>query len=520
MKLPAQLERYFLSRRAFLGVVLVNSACGGGEGADASEGPTQTAQSAPSLPIAPSTATGPAPTSIYSPPVGQRANVNLNSASDIDYDLVTNLPQAQRWWNGYSRANSFAGMIGYSGSIWAPEYSAHGAIIVKGGGHGYNIGQHCYPFNFSTFKWEQVGAPRNFPANLEWAGWTDYAAAGNWSASVDRRTVSPPWYDYNHNGSYIKLDEHSYLQTAYLSPREGGGTRGSLLLPQTTFHQGPETADPRTGVSLYWAPHTFDLSNGTMARSAAAPYGAWVGYSGTVAVKDSSRSRLWYLINGGSVAYYHDLSAGPPFTRVTHRIQKRSGGNMTWCVVKNASWLYVPEADCFVGFYPQNSNEAPPAIVNGNLGVQILKMSASGFPVDQERDAAVGARPMPKGGLMIGAAWVPGSVVGGVGKFYLYEGYGEPYCHTLTPSSLEFATCSWTWGREQFGNAHAGADPVYRQAFSAGEAQVNAPMGKFVYVPALQSLAWHDGPATRARCYDGVTRGGIVQLWRPPGAPI
>jgi hypothetical protein len=411
-------------------------------------------------------------------------------------------------------------MIGYSGSIWAPGYSGNGAIIVKGGGHGYNIGQHCYPFNFSTLQWEQVGAPTNFPGSLEWAGWTDYAASSGWSAAVDRRTNSPPWYDYNHNGSFIKFDEHSYLQTAYIAPKEGGGTKGSLLLPQTTFHQGPETSDPRNGISLYWSPHTFALTDGLMKRSAAEPYGPWAGYSSTIAVKDSRRSRLWYLINAGSISYYHDLLAGPPYTRVTHQIQKRSGGNMVWCVVKNSSWIYVPEADSMVGFYPQNSNEAPPAIVNATLGVQILKMNEFGVPVDQERDAAVGTTRMPRGGIMVGVAWVPASVTGGVGRFYIYEGYGDDFCYTLTPSSLDFGTCTWTWGRERFANAHPGADPVYRKEFSTADAQIYAPMGKFVYVPALRSLAWHDGPSTSAPSYDGVTRSGVVQLWRPPGTPI
>ena len=144
--------------------------------------------------------------------------------------------------------------------------------------------------------------------------------------------------------------------------------------------------------------------------------------------------------------------------------------------------------------------------------------------VVKERDAAVGVQQMPFGGLMVGVAWVPASVVGGVGKFYIYEGYGDTFAYTLTPSSLNFATCTWTWGKESFSNGHTGAGPVYRAAWNPttgpANAQIYAIMGRWVYVPALQCIALHDGPSTSAQCLDGTTRNGIVQLWRPPGTPI
>lgn len=459
----------------------------------------------------------------YRPPVSQRGNVNLNSLSDADFDQQTTFSQAERWWNGYSQSNSLAGMLGYSGSIWASGYGPKGAIIIKGGGHGYNIAQMAYPFNIDGRRWEQVGAPKNLPANLEWAGWSNYANSGTWTAGMDQRVISPLWYDYNHNGSFIKFDEHSYLQTVYLSPAEGGASiKGSLLLPQTTFHQGPETSDPRTGVAVYWSPSLFDLMGGRVTRAASAPYGTWNAYTSTIAVKDTTRNRVWYLRNATAAHFYIEPAGGTPHARVPHTAQKISGGNMTWTVVNNSTWLYVPEADSFVGFYPQNSNEAPPAIVNALLGVQILKLDASGFPVDQERDAAVGTRAMPFGGMLIGAAWVPGADLGtAVGRFYLYEGYGDDFCYTLTPSTLDFGTCSWTWGRERFTNAHTGADPVYRRAFTTGDGQIFAPTGKLVYVPADKCLAWHDGPGTGPRqCADGVSRTGIVQYLRVPGTPI
>ena len=103
----------------------------------------------------------------------------------------------------------------------------------------------------------------------------------------------------------------------------------------------------------------------------------------------------------------------------------------------------------------------------------------------------------------------------GVGKFYLYEGFGDTFCYTLTPSTLNFATCTWTWGKESF----SGASPVFKNAPDVSDGQRLAVQGKWQYVPALGCLAWHDGPNTSGVCVDGVTRQGIVQLW-PPGTPI
>jgi hypothetical protein len=462
---------------------------------------------------APPPPTPPADIAKYIPSVGFRANVNLNNASDVDFDIVSGVPAAQRWWNGYGQGGSFAGTVNdYSGNVWAPNYGTAGALVCHGGGHGGNLGQIAYVFDFGTLRWRQVGAPRNIPPTI--AEWT-YCSNHITNAGGGNEQRDTAWLDYNYNGSFIKFADHEYLQNGYVPPSAGGGPSGSLYLPQSTYSQDPGVVDPRTGVAYRWAPHLLDLETGVMRRATAAPLGAWAAYSATATILDTTRNRLWFFRHNGAAASYHNLASGPPYTLQTHTIQRAGGGNALWVPTNNTAWLYIAEADCMLAFAPARQNEGNPAVQNGAMQVYVYSM-ASGVPVDLGRNAAVGQYPIANGGFLIGCTYVPASVVGGAGKIYLYEGFGETFCYTLTPSSTNFATCSWAWGRESFG----GPVPPFKVGVSLSDAQRRAVQGKWRYVPALGCIAWHDGPVTTGVCVDGVTRNGVVQLWRPPGTPI
>jgi len=450
----------------------------------------------------------------FLPAVGARTNVHTNTASSVDYDLTSGVALSGRWWNGYQGANSFASMVGsYSGSIWAPQYSPAGAIIVHGGGHGGQIGAFAYAFDFSRLRWACIGAPSNVPSTSTWCGYPD-ARNATMDSGIDQRDLQ--WLDYSYNGSYIKIADHEYLQNAYVSPAEGGGPRGSLYLPQSTYSQSNGVTDPRpggTGLPYLWAPHLMNLQPaGVMRRASAATLGNWPSYSTAATVKDTKRHRLWFFKQSspGETAY-HDLTSGPPYTKVSHAMQKASGGGATWAFAANCTLVYVEEADAIVVFWPSNQNSAPPAVPGTNMSIEVYSMD-TGVPVDQERRiAAPTAYPMPYGGLYVGATWHQR-----LKKFYLYEGFGDTFSYTLTPSSLNFKTCSWTWGKESF----SGPAPVSKSAYSAGNAQALAVLNKWQYVPAHDCIAWHDGPTTSAAAFDGVTRDGVMQLWRPPGTPI
>ncbi|MBY0467868.1 MAG: hypothetical protein K2Q07_02695, partial [Burkholderiaceae bacterium] len=257
-----------------------------------------------------------------------------------------------------------------------------------------------------------------------------------------------------------------------------------------------------------WAPHLFSLSDGTMSRATTEPLGGWAAYSNTIAVKDTQRSRIWYFRHGSITADCHDLQGGPPYTRKTHVVQKAGGGNTdTYFGTYNSTWVYVPEADAIVSFTPDNSGYTP--TLNAPIGVGVLGLS-TGVPVDFRR-SDIPRHPMRHSGIFVGVAWCPT-----LQRFYLYQGMGDDFCIVLTPSSLDFARCDWTWSKESFG----GPPPVTRFPGEELTDQIKGVLGRWVWVPAHGCFAWHDGPTTTGVCADGVKRNGIVQLWRPPGVRV
>ena len=135
---------------------------------------------------------------------------------------------------------------------------------------------------------------------------------------------------------------------------------------------------------------------------------------------------------------------------------------------------------------------------------------STGIPVDLKR-VGMPAYTFARGGAGVSMAWCPPQQA-----FYLYEGMGDTFCTVLRPSSLNFATCSWTWSRESFG----GVVPVNGRGIVTVPTTYEGAYRRFFWAPALGCFAWQDGPTTTGVCLDSVTRDGVAQLWRPPGTVI
>lgn len=457
------------------------------------------------------------------PAPGTRLNVHMNDARSVDYDrILGDLSNfAVHPWTGYSStpAQTFNGITySYSGNVWADDFGPAGGIVHSGGGHGAFIGSFLYAVDADTMTWRSIGAMRNTPPNLEYAGYAN-PASGTRTEGLEQRDVT--WMDYLWNGSRIKFSDHTYLQNAYVSRAEGGGRQGSIYLPQSTFSQDPGVPDPRTGVSYRYAPHTMDLSTGLSARTAATPGGdgSWVAYAGQTAIKDTTRSKLWFFLQSQSFAWRQDLAPGLLPSRVQHFVQKISGGTADAFGIYNSVGDYCPEADCIVIAQPGLTGGGIP-VANGTLNIRVLSM-ATGVPVDLERTNAIGVYPFLHGGCAVLPMWFNASDVGALhpfGAFYFYEGHGDEFATVLEPSSLNFQTCTWAWSRESFtGPTPPNRHPV-PQIIEQG--QLHAPWGRARRIPKYRSFMWHDGPDTQAASIDGVTRYGVIQLWRPPGVPI
>lgn len=437
------------------------------------------------------------------PNVGKRLNVSRNNASAVDYDFELNgntNPNGpfNRAHNGYGQGRSFSTMwSSWSGSVFCPWYGTKGGTVVMGGGHSGNQGYFCYIYDHGTELWVRIGAPRNVPATMSWAGFLN-PPTNDYTAGSDLRNST--WRDYLYNGSYIKLLDHTYNTIVGVSPAEGGGIKGGLLIPQA-----PLTQDPSFSGGL-WASHLFSLDDGTSQRAMTAPSNAGFNdNNATVAVKDTKRGVVWYFRQGSTTCWRHTLNAsGPPFAFAEHQIQKISGGLTTTFIAAVAvAYEYCEEADAIVCI-PSGS-----ASLNAPVSIQVFDMS-TGVPVDLQR-AGLPEYWLYHGGYAPSFTWCPPQQA-----FYIYEGLGDTFCTVLRPSSLNFSNCTWAWSREDF----SGDPTINGHTTTTTMTTLDASYRRFNYNPNTGCFNWHDGPLQSGNCLDGRNHDGVMQAWRPPGVVL
>ncbi|UQA55967.1 hypothetical protein [Polyangium aurulentum] len=390
-----------------------------------------------------------APLPEWVPQPGQIVNVNLNNLSD-----VSPCPEKGCW---YFAGGQQAPWRNWNGAAFASGFSTYGAMVFWGGGHGGGDDVSLYVFDFTSNKWSRVG-----PSNPE----TDYNGL-----------VDPTWQDYLHEGSYIVPALHTYNYPTYVPPNKSGtGPKGSWLLPMLV-RNGPPVA-----------PHAVDLETGVWTRfsSAIGTFEAQGPYTGVL--EDTKRGRIFWAGSDEPGVNWLDFEETHP--RTIHREK------IAWAWATGGYYprhVYVPEVDMAVGFWTQyGQTKVLGEVLDMSSGVPVLKA----FIPWPDHDV---------NGAGFGVDWCPITK-----KFYIYEGRGKNTVETLTPSSLDFTTATWTWGTETFG----GDAPAWSTEMTGGGGDV--AMSKWRYIPQLRSFAWSDGVAYSAPV-DGVTRDGIMQLWRPSG---
>lgn len=405
---------------------------------------------APSTPTSPSPPPAPSPNvplARWVPAPGQIANIGLNDLSSLNPCKAGSC-----WYGGSSRQE--APWRNWCGAAFAREYSTHGAMIFWGGGHGGGDDHGLYVFDFTSRLWSRVGP--SIPAQ-------SYL-----------RELDKEWSDYLHEGSYIVPGLHTYNYPTYVPPgKPGVGPRGAWLLPALVSGPGGN------------APHAVDLATGQWFRFTTTKEGSYASpYSGTL--EDTKRGRIWW--GGTRTRGYLGLDFNDEAPR---KIQKVNG---TWFGGWYDRFVYVPEADMALCFWCEFGRT--------EFKAQVIDLR-SGQPVSVPFQP-IPPRTMASAGF--GADWCPVTK-----KFYLYEGRGQNTLAVLTPSSLDFSNCSWSWNEESFG----GATAAWFGTTTGGGGAI--PLTRWRYVPALNSFAWSDGPRVAAASEDGVTRDGVMQLWRPRG---
>lgn len=347
--------------------------------------------------------------------------------------------------------------------MWAPGFSRDGALIFYGGGHGGSLDVALFIFDFSTGLWSRVG-PAMPTSPLSFAD------------------LDPIWADHQVQGQPVVLGVHTYNYPTYVPPGVSGvGPRGGWLLPQHAhIHTG--------GFSGGALPHAVDLATGTWMRFSRGP-GVTGPFNLGGTIDDTRRGRVWWSTLGASVWNRMDWSDEHP------RPVRTSSVKPAGAVYASGSYyprhVYVPEADMVVGFWCEYAQTAVRGeVLNCSTG-EPVRVGTADWPV------------MNVMGAGFGVDWCPATR-----KFYLYEGYGRTRVLTLQPSSLDFSSCSWTWGEEPF------SKPAWA-ARNIGGGEV--PLSRWRYIPTLGCFAWCDGPAFSDTCADGQRHKGVMQLWRPQG---
>ena len=414
--------------------------------------PTPVPSRVPPAPLPPAVApTVPSALQAYIPAPGKTANINLN-----DLSAFNPCPPNDCWYSQSSRLQ--APWRNWTGAAWAPGYSAYGALVFWGGGHGGGEDAGLYVFDFTTGQWSRVG-----PTNPS----TDYTAS-----------LDATYYDYLHEGSYIVPALHTYNYPAYVPANSAGsGSKGSWLLPQLVGNVG-------SGAQ----PHAVDLATGKWTRFTS-NVGVTTGaetYCGSL--EDTRRKKVWWSAMGQSTVNYIDFNEAHPRKVKQHVMAAGSFAyGLFYC-----RHVYVAEADYAVGFGCLYAKD--------DLIWELLDMS-SGAPVQVSVFGKTPWAGMKVRGAGFGVDWCPDTQA-----FYMYEGYGATRVLKLKPSSLEFSTCTWTWSEEVFALPAWEADPYGATRGGA------PPMSRWRYIPWLRCFAWSDGPNYSAVCADGVTRDGVMQL--------
>ena len=388
------------------------------------------------------------------PAPGGTANVNLNSLSPLNP-----CPDNLCWYSQSSKQQ--AAWRNWTGAAWAPGFSPHGALVFWGGGHGGGEDVSLYAFDFTTGHWSRIG-----PSNPD-TNYTDIAEA------------NAEGYDYLHEGSYIVPALHTYNYPAYVPPGlPGSGPQGQWLLPQLV---GAANSGAK--------PHAVDLQTGVWTRaSTGAGVSGQSPYTGSI--EDTRRNRVWWATIGDSQLNMLDLNENHP--RTIQTLQMLPAGSLYGHGGYYARPVYVAETDMVVSLFCYYNQ----TLVRG----ETYDMT-SGRPVSMGR-LTLPTFDVPTG-PGFGMDWCPHTQA-----FYLYGGLGSERVFKLTPSSLEFHQCEWTWSEERFEGA------IFHAASSGGGAQ---PFSRWRYIPWLRCFAWTDGPNVSGMVADGVHRDGIVQLWRPLG---
>lgn len=400
------------------------------------------------------------------PSAGGVATINLNSLASVNA-----CPSNACWYSQNDKQS--APWRNWTGAVFADQFSEYGAMLYWGGGHNGGEDSSIYCFDLTTRLWSRIGPEM---PTFEYHGGASHPA------------LDSTFYDYLWQGSYIVPALHTYGYPFYLPPGlPGAGPKGSWVIPQLV-------GNANSGA----VPHMVDLDTGVWSRMTTNKLYQDTGSTYASAFVDRKRNKVYWGSLYGSSLLAMDLNEQHP------RTMYRQAGASMGGIIYYPCHVYVPEADAVIGFGMQYGQT--------RIEYELIELS-TGLPRNPATiaNATFGGNynmpPTAGGGLpsAVSADWCPETQ-----SFYLYGGYGSTEVVKLTPSSLNFATCSWTMTTEPFPGAAMAAGGLASQGAQ--------PFTRWKYIRKLRSFVWSDGPnVSLPNTETGISNPGAFQLWRPLG---
>jgi hypothetical protein len=393
------------------------------------------------------------------PTKGSWGAVSLNTAESIKGDFGPAFPSSR---NLGSLFNDF------SGAVWNPYIGTYGAMLFHGGGHSgsgpYNGGGNppytpmlensVYMWRADTREWSRLTDPM-YPGTVAQFGPYDWG----WSVlrTIDDLTeADEPLKTYGELRTNVPASNHSRWLLGILPPTNGGGSAGSLVLPNLS-------AVHITGAGSSGQMHVLNCATALAAGSA----NGYTGWSRLGSINSDNR-RGWAGCVDTFNGYIYVSNAGFPSTYALNRYNIGAG---TWSTTNPTGWSIGSDAALPIVYALTHH-----IMVLMRTDFTLRVINADATPMTIATATTAGSAPTggaPGSGSGGGTCWCPDLGSYGAIVHYNYVTHEVKACYA--PSN-PLGGGMWTWATLSSSNT-----PV-------GRGNAEHWYNRFQYAPALKSF--------------------------------
>lgn len=385
------------------------------------------------------------------PPAGSWGAVSLNTAESVKGDFWPAFPSSR---NLGSLFNDF------SGAVWNPYIGTYGAMLFHGGGHSATssyspmLDNAVYMWRADTRQWSRLTDP-TYPGTVAPFGPYDWG----WSVprtQDDFTEADEPLKTYGELRTNVPCSNHTRWMLGVLPPANGGGSQGSLVVPNVS-------AGHITGAGASGQMHLLDC-NSALSLGSANGYQAW-SRRGSVY---SDNRRSWAGCIDTYNGYIYASCAGFPSTYALNRYNIATA---TWASANPTGWSIADDAAMPIVYALTHHIMV---VMRSNFTLRVISADAS--PMTINTATVTGSPPTgggPGSGSGGGITWCPHLGSYGAIVHYNYVTHEVKACYA--PSN-PLGGGTWTWSTLSSSNTPSGR----------GDAE--HWYNRFQYAPALKSF--------------------------------